>query len=125
MFSSLEYAIKWASEVLGYRAVSYVPRNADDTLKPIKDKKFCVVNRTGGELNYPHDSPSFAFQLWCRTDAEAEEEANILAIAAKLKPMKDIHVNAVGVPDVLSYGYAEDGWFIWQVNIDLEVNLLD
>ncbi len=124
MFSSLEYTIKWVHSVLGYRTSTHVPRDADG-MALVRDKKFCIVERTGGELDYPHDSPSFAVQIWSQSESDAEQDANILAIATKTVPMNDYHINAVGIPDVLSYGLMEGGWFVWQVNLDLEVNLLD
>lgn len=124
MFSSLEYAVNWARSILGYRTSTYVPRDADG-MALVRDKKFCIVERTGGELDYPHDMPSFSFQIWSQSEADAEADANILAIATKTKPMDDYHINACGTPSVLSYGLMDGGWFVWQVNLDLNVNLLD
>ena len=39
--------------------------------------------------------------------------------------INDRHVNDVGVPSVLRYGREDGGWYVWQVDVTLEVNLLD
>lgn len=119
MFSSLEHSLSWAHEVLDIRCATYPPADAQGL------EAFCVVERTGGPLDYPHDSPDMTFQLWARDEATAEENANVLAIAAKKRPMGDPHVNAMGVPEMMSYGRMEGGWFVWQVSVPLNVNLLD
>ena len=123
MFSSVEYAAAWASDVLGVRACTYAPRDARGDVPG--SEPFCVVERTGGPLDWSHDSPEIAFQPWSRSEAEAEAMAASLAIAVRTRPMDDPHVNAAGVPDVLSYGREEGGWFVWQTSVRLEVNLLD
>lgn len=49
----------------------------------------------------------------------------MLAIATVTMPMDDPHVNAMGTPEVLSYGREEGGWFVWQVTVPLDVRLTD
>lgn len=119
MFSSMECSIAWARRVLGMWTVTYPPPNGREF------GAFCVVERTGGELAWPHDSPEISFQLWADSEDEAEELANMLAIATVTMPMDDPHVNAMGTPEVLSYGREEGGWFVWQVTVSLDVRLTD
>lgn len=124
MFSSVQCAVEWAAEVLGVRACTYLPRDASGNVTS-GDRTLVVVERTGGELAYPHDSPDISLQVWSRSEAEAESGANMLAIAARTMPMADRHVNSMGTPSVLSYGREPGGWFVWQVDQPLSVNLLD
>ena len=119
MFSSMECSVAWADRVLGVHAVTYPPPDAREL------GAFCVVERTGGELAWPHDSPEISFQLWADSESDAEELANMLAIATVTMPMDDPHVNAMGTPEVLSYGREEGGWFVWQVTVSLDVRLTD
>lgn len=119
MFSSMECSTDWVRHVLGIRTVTYPPPNAREL------GAFCVVERTGGELAWPHDSPEISFRLWADSELEAEELANMLAIATVTMPMDDPHVNAMGTPEVLSYGREEGGWFVWQVTVPLDVRLTD
>lgn len=124
MFSSVQCAVEWAATTLGVRACTYLPMDATGGVDA-DEKTFVVVERTGGELDYPHDNPEISFQVWSRSEADAEAYANMLAIAARTKMMADRHVNAMGVPSVLSYGREDGGWFVWQVTQPLSVNLLD
>lgn len=118
MFSSMEMAVAWAAGVLGYRAATCMPRD-------YAGEAICLVDRTGGELDYPHDSPEISFSVWARSEAEAESGANALAIACKTMPPGDWHVNAVGVPRVFSYGREDGGWFVWQTTVPFQVRLQD
>lgn len=124
MFSSVQCAVEWAATTLGVRASTYLPMDATGGVDA-DEKTFVVVERTGGELDYPHDNPEISFQVWSRSEADAEAYANMLAIASRTKRMADRHVNAMGVPSVLSYGREDGGWFVWQVTQPLSVNLLD
>lgn len=117
MFDSMEMAVAWAASVLGTRACTYLPADPPDEL--------CVVERVGGELDYPHDSPEFAFQVWAKAEKAAKDGACLVAVAAKTAPPADGHVNSVGVPTVYSYGREDGGWFVWQATVPMEVNLLD
>lgn len=117
MFSSTACAIAWARSLLGVHVGTYVPADAQDMAE------FVIVERAGGPLDYPHDSPDITFQIWAKSEAVAESEANVIAIALKTQPMDDPRVNAVGVPDVMTYGKQEGGWFVWQVGVRLEVNI--
>lgn len=126
MFSSIECAINWARQILGVHVGTFVPRDARGVVSAAPNiDTFAVVERTGGALDYPHDSPEISVQVWSRSDEKAETMANMLAIACKTKPIDDDHVNAIGVPTLFSYGAEAGGWLVWQVNISLEVNLLD
>lgn len=123
MVSSIELVCKWVGKVLGVRVGTYPPSGsttATDSASP-----FAVVTRTGGEVDYPHESPAFAVQVWAPDEATAETCAYLVAIACKTMPPADPHVNDVLTPTVLSYGRMEGGWFVWQTNVNLEVNLLE
>lgn len=122
MISSLEIVRDWAAETLGLDAGTYVP--ADATAAYPDAEPFCVVTRTGGTLDYPHDSPKFAVQVWAADESAAETYAAMLAIACRTMPPKDPHINSVAAPAVLSYGREDGGWFVWETDIDLEINLL-
>ncbi|NPD32254.1 hypothetical protein HLV35_03100 [Eggerthellaceae bacterium zg-997] len=124
MFSSIECAVSWAARVLLVRACTYVPRTSEGDVTA-DDAEFCVVERVGGPLAYPHDEPEIAFQVWARREARAEQLACMLAVAARTMPISDAHVNGMGVPSVCSYGREEGGWFVWQTTVPLKVNLLD
>nr|DAF81964.1 MAG TPA: hypothetical protein [Caudoviricetes sp.] len=122
MVSSLELVIRWTEETLGIQAGTYPPKDAAAAVPGAAP--FAVVTRTGGTLSYPHDSPAFAVQIWAADEATAEADAAMLAIACRTKPPTDSHINAVLDPSVLSYGRQDGGWFVWQTDINLEVNLL-
>ncbi|MCI6275080.1 MAG: hypothetical protein MR611_10510 [Coriobacteriaceae bacterium] len=123
MVSSLEMVCEWVRGVLGVRVGTYPPASA--TTATGGAQPFAVVTRTGGEVDYPHESPAFAVQVWAADEATAETDAYLVAIACKTMPPSDAHVNAILTPTVLSYGRMEGGWFVWQANVSLEVNLLD
>lgn len=123
MVSSLELVCKWVRSVLGVRVGTYPPPTS--TTATDQSEPFAVVTRTGGEVDYPHESPAFAVQVWAADEATAETDAYMVAIACKTRPPEDGHVNAVLTPSLLSYGSMDGGWFVWQANVNLEVNLLD
>lgn len=123
MFSSIEAAVAWAAKVSGVPASTDVRYDANGA--PLEDAPFCIVSRTGGELDYPHDSPEITFELWAQTETRAEELANIVAIACKTMPPEDEHVNQVDVPRMYSYGLQEGGWHVWDVAVTWRVNLQD
>ena len=85
---------------------------------------FCLVERTGGEVSWPHDSPEVAFQVWAKTDLAAEQAAYLLAIGAVTAPPADPHCNSVGTPTMYSYGREEGGWYVWQATIPFEFNMI-
>lgn len=119
MFSSLEFIIGWIGKTLEYVPVfTYPPEKTPDV--------FCTVDRTAGQLDYPHDNPEFTVSIWSKREDKAEELANVLAIAVKIKPpTDDYHINTVGVPNMYSYSKVDGGYFVWQVSFFLSVNLLD
>ena len=119
VFDPMEFVVGWVAGVLEAPAYTYVPDGPPDL--------FAVVTRTGGEVAYPHDSPEFAVQAWARTDADAETAAYLVAIAATNPASQpaDRHCNAVGTPTMYSYGREDGGWYVWQVTVPLEFNLLD
>lgn len=123
MFSSIEEAVRWAGGVLEVPASTEVQRDSRGV--PSAKGEFCIVERTGGELDYPHDSPEMTFEMWARSSERAEQMANVAAIACKTMPPEDPHVNAVGVPRVYSYGLQDGGWHVWDVAVDWQVTLLD
>lgn len=118
LFSSTQMAVEWAASVLETRACTYMPDDAHEQV-------VCVVERTGGDVAYPHDAPEISFQIWAKAEADAEAGAMMVAIAASTKPPEDPHVNAVGAPTVFSYGREEGGWFVWQATVPFSVRLID
>lgn len=119
--SSLEILIAWVKDVLDIDAGTYPPHDATTATEAAEP--FAVITRTGGAVDYPHDSPQFAVQLWAASEERAELLANLLAIACRTMPPDDSHVNSLATPTVLSYGRMDGGWFVWQVDIGLEVNM--
>lgn len=124
MFSSIEAAVEWAQFVLGggVRVGTYVPRDAEGL--PTGKQSLCLVDRTGGTLNFPHDFPEITFQVWTKSEAESEELANVLAIACKTAPPTDPHINSIQPPTLSSYGN-QGAWFVWQVSVSWGVRLDD
>lgn len=118
LFSSTQMAVEWAASVLEVRTCTYMPEDVEGGV-------VCVVERTGGEVAYPHDAPEMSFQVWAKTEAEAEAGAMMVAIAASTMPPEDYHVNAVGTPTVFSYGREDGGWFVWQATVPFSVRLID
>lgn len=119
MFDPLENVVSWVGSVLSVPVSTY-----SDTEKATGDE-FALVQRTGGDCDYPHDYPEFAIQIWAKSDAAAEQAAYLLAIGSKTVPPTDRHIDAIGVPTMYSFDRQEGGWFVWQVTIPFVVNLLD
>lgn len=117
IWSSMEYIIKYVHKTLGIPVATHAPKNTPDV--------FALVDRTGGEMDYPHDRPEYSVSIWARSEDKCEELAHVLAIGLKTKPPDDDHINAHGVPAVFSYGQEEGGFFIWQVTFNLVVNIQD
>ena len=116
MWSSTKAVIEWVESVLGCRTGSYPP--ADQT------GDYAVVNRVGGETQYPHDSPRYAVQIWTDSDENAEQVA--LALAAVLPNLAhaDKRINAVDTDaTVTQLGRDENGHFVWQVVFTLHCNI--
>ena len=78
MVSSLELVCKWVRGVLGVRVGTYPPASATTATEGAAP--FAVVTRTGGEVDYPHESPAFAVQVWAADEAAAETDAYLVAI---------------------------------------------
>ena len=117
IFSSMEYIIKYVHKVLNIPASTHV----QEKMPPA----FALVDRTGGEVDYPHDNPEYSVSIWAKSEAKCEDYAYQLAIGLKTVPPDDYHINAVGVPTVFSYGRDESGYYIWQVTVTLAVNIQD
>ena len=119
MFDPMECMAGWAAGILGVPVRTYPTPDSGDVL-------FCVIERTGGDVDYPHDWPEVSLQAWARTDEAAETAAYLLAIAARNENgPNDTHVLDVGVPSMYSYGREDGGWYIWQVTMKLACNLID
>lgn len=116
MFDPLEAVVSWASDILDAPVMTY-PDPPDGA------SIFGVVTRTGGDVDWPHDWPSFAIQVWAESDAEAEQGAYLLAIGAKTRPPADAGILEVMTPSMYSYGREDGGWYVWQTTIPLAVNL--
>ena len=117
MWSSMEMMGEWARDVLDVPVSTYPASGAGPT--------FALVSRTGGRVDYPHDSPEISVQVWSKSDSEAEEGAMAIGIAAKTLPPDDPHVNSVGAPNVYRYGAQDGGWFVWEADVPLETNIID
>ena len=116
MWSSTATVISWVESVLGVRAGSYPPA--------CQEGDYAIVNRVGGAVRYPHDSPRFSVQVWTDSDANAEQVA--LALAAVLPGLaaESQRINAVD-PDatVTQLGRDENGHFVWQVTFTIHCNI--
>ncbi|MBQ9003116.1 MAG: hypothetical protein IJ087_14795 [Eggerthellaceae bacterium] len=75
-FSISEAMVGWLSS-LGYRASTRVPGGAS---------RFVTVERVGGAASSMVDHPQMAVQAWAPTEAEAEEMANDIRLAAVTQP---------------------------------------
>lgn len=115
MWSSTATVVAWTERTLGVRAGTYPPADTPTD--------FAVVNRVGGECDYPHDSPRFSIQVW--TDTEAGAEQATLALCAVLRGIVDEHwrINAVGTPSVTSIGHDGNGHYVWQLTFELHCNI--
>lgn len=122
MFDPMEYAVSYVHNTLNIPASTYLQEGVRPQTTPV----CAIVQRTGGEISYPHDNPDFAVQILADSDEKAQLYAYSLAVALKTQPPKDKHLNAVGTPTIYSYGMTEDGdWFVWQVTIPMAFNLVD
>lgn len=118
IYDPMEMAVKWAASICECPVSTYVRDDAQD------NDVFITVERTGGIVDYPHDSPEITFRVWATSDATAEENAYLLAIAAKTMPPSDAYVNAVGAPTMYSYGREDDGdYYMWDVSIPFNIRL--
>ena len=115
IFSSMEFMVKWVSETLKVPCSTRVPRDTPNT--------FAQIDRTGGTMDYPHDSPEYTVSIWAKSEAECEQLAHELAIALKLTPPTDKHINQVDVPNVFSYGVQDGGYTTWQVTFQMQINI--
>ena len=115
IFSSMEHMIKWVSDTLKVPCSTKVPRDTPDI--------FTLLDRTGGTMDYPHDSPEYTVSIWAKSKDACEQLAHELAIALKLTPPADRHINHVDVPNVFSYGVQDGGYTTWQVTFQMQVNI--
>lgn len=116
MWSSTSTVISWVESRLGVRTGSYPP--ADER------GDYAVVNRVGGTVSYPHDSPRFSVQVWTDSDDNGEQVA--LALAAVLPTLADEspRINAVdGEPVCTQLGRDENGHYVWQLTFDVHCNI--
>ena len=91
IFSSMEHVIKWAHTTIGLPCSKEVQKNTQD--------EFLLVDRSGGEMDYPHDSPEYTISIWTMSSARTEHVALDLAIALKVTPPTDRKINAVFTPN--------------------------
>ena len=117
IFSSMEHVIKWAHITIGLPCSTEVQKNTPD--------EFLLVDRTGGEMDYPHDYPEYTISIWTRSSARSEQVAHELAIALKVTPPTDRNINAIFTPNVFSYGKQEGDFIVWQVTFSMSVNIKD
>lgn len=114
-WSSLAAVRAWAEERLGVHVGTYPPANPTDD--------FGVVQRVGGEVDYPHDSPMFAIQIWADSEPDAEECAIALSRAIPTLMEAEARINRVGLPTLISLGRDEDGKFVWQLEFEINCNI--
>lgn len=116
MWSSTATVISWVESVLEVRTGNYPP--ADQT------GDYAVVNRVGGETEYPHDSPRFSVQIWTDSDENAEQVALALAAVLPNLAAQDARINAVErAATITQLGRDENGHFVWQVAFTLHCNI--
>lgn len=114
-WSSLAAVRAWAEERLGVPVGTYPPA------EPAGD--FGVIQRVGGEVDYPHDSPSFAIQIWADSEPDAEEAAIALARVLPTLRSAESRVNGIGTPSLVSLGRDENGKFVWQLEFEVNCNI--
>lgn len=115
-FDPLVHIIGWVGDSLGL--------HASTVAAPDGGEPFAVVERVGGECEFPHDMPQFAVQVWALSDVDAEGAAYALCRLLKTDPPKNAHVNAVGTPSITSYSPQEGGWRVWQVTFSLACRII-
>ena len=115
-WSSLAAVRKWAETCLGVPVGTYPPAN------PSGD--FGVIQRVGGDVDYPHDSPVFALQIWADSDPAAEESAVALSRVLSSLKVAEPRINSIGIPSLVSLGRDEDGKYVWQLNFQVNCNIL-
>ena len=116
MWSSTATVISWVESVLETRTGSYPP--ADQT------GDYAVVNRVGGETEYPHDSPRFAVQIWTDSDANGEQVALALAAVLPNLAAQDGRINSVErAATITQLGRDDNGHYVWQVAFTLHCNI--
>lgn len=121
MFSAIERVIAWVTDYTELNTSLFVPENAAEL------DSFCVCERTGGVVDYPHDTPEFTVSVWAKDAAKAEAQIMNLAAAIKLdSPVDGENIIAlVGLPNVVHLGLDEIGHDIWSMSFSLKVNLID
>ena len=118
MWSPLAETVAFVEETLGVRTGSYPPAGADGD--------FAVVQRVGGDTEYPHDSPRIAVQVWTDSDANGEEVARALAIVLPTLKDRCNRINSVErAATITQLGRDENGHFVWQVVFTMHCNILE
>lgn len=115
MYSSLQTVLDWAASNFDGPSGTY-PRAGEAV-------PFSVVNRVGGECQYPHDTPRYAVQFWRASDAEAEAAAFDCAVNLQTLLDENARINAVGVPEITQLGYIDAGRYVWQVSFAVATNI--
>lgn len=116
MWSSTAAVISWIESLLNVRTGSYPPADASGD--------YVIVERVGGTVSYPHDSPRFAVQVW--TDSDENGEQAILALSAVLHRLveHDARINSVEQDvEVAHIGRDENGHFVWQLIFTMHCNI--
>ena len=114
-WSSLAAVRSWAETLLGVHVGTYPPANPTDD--------FGVIQRVGGTVDFPHDYPAFALQVWADSEPDAEETCVALARALPTLMNAEERVNGVGKPSLVSLGRDENGKYVWQLEFEVSCNI--
>ena len=116
MWSSLATTIAWVEDALDVRTGSYPPAD--------QKGDYAIVQRVGGNTDYPHDNPRIAVQVWTDSDEDGEQVA--LALARILPTLKErsARINAIDRDStVTQMGRDENGHYVWQVVFQMHCNI--
>jgi len=118
MWSSLAAVAAWTESLLGVRTGSYPPANSSGD--------YAVVNRVGGDTEYPHDFPRYAIQIWTDSDENGEQVALALSRMLPTLAQQSPRINAVDRnATITQLGRDENGHYVWQVAFSMSCNILD
>lgn len=117
MWSSLATVISWAQQRLDVRVGSYPPAG--------ESGDYAIVQRVGGDADYPHDSPRISIQVWTDSDENGEQVALALAQALPSLAEESSHINGVDrSATITQLGRDDNGHFVWQLTFSMHVNVL-
>ena len=116
MWSPLATVVSWLESRLDVRVGSYPPAN--------QTGDYLLVNRVGGDVNYPHDHPRISVQVW--TDSDTNGEQVVYALSSILGELVDFDGRINGVETeatVTQLGPDDNGHFVWQLTFTMHCRL--